>query len=83
MPRIARLLALAWKWERMVLRGDVKDYAEIASRHGLSRARVVPDLQEATLSGEQVASSSMRRLADLLNWDLQRRLAHKPLRHNE
>jgi len=39
-PRIARLLALAWKWEEMVRRGDVKDHAEIARRMGLTRARV-------------------------------------------
>ncbi len=39
-PRIARLLALAHKWEGMVRRGDIKNYAEIASRYGLSRARV-------------------------------------------
>ena len=39
-PRIARLLALAWKWELAVRRGEVKDYAEIARRMELSRARV-------------------------------------------
>jgi DNA invertase Pin-like site-specific DNA recombinase len=39
-PRIARLLALAHKWEGLVRRGEVKDYAEIARRMGLSRARV-------------------------------------------
>ena len=39
-PRAARLLALAHKWEGMARRGEVKDYAEIARRHGLSRARV-------------------------------------------
>ena len=39
-PRIARLLALAHKWEGMIRRGEVKDYAEIAREHGLTRARV-------------------------------------------
>ena len=38
--RIARLLALAWKWEGMVRRAEVKDYAELARRYDLSRARV-------------------------------------------
>ena len=28
-PRIARLLALAWKWEGMVRRGEVRGYVEI------------------------------------------------------
>ena len=35
-PRIARLLALAHKWEGMVRRGEVKDYAEIARRMELN-----------------------------------------------
>ena len=38
-PRIARLLALAHKWEGMVRRAET-DYASIAQRYGLSRARV-------------------------------------------
>ncbi len=37
--RIARLLALAHKWEGMVRRGET-DCAELARRHRLSRARV-------------------------------------------
>ena len=39
-PRIARLLALAHKWEGMVRRGEVEDYAEIARTSDLSPARV-------------------------------------------
>ena len=35
--RSARLLALAHKWEGMVRRGEVKDYAEIASATFLCR----------------------------------------------
>jgi hypothetical protein len=38
-PRIARLLALAHKWEGMVRRGE-KTLSEIAQQHGLSRSRV-------------------------------------------
>ncbi len=58
-PCIARLLALAHKWEGMVRRDEVKDYAEIARLMGLSRARVTqicnlvllsPDLQERLLT---------------------------------
>ena len=58
-PRIARLLALGHKWEGMVRRGEVKNYAEIATRMGLSRARVTqigylallaPDIQEKILN---------------------------------
>jgi hypothetical protein len=58
-PRIARLLALAHKWESMVRRGEVKDYAEIARLMELTRGRVAqicnftllaPDLQESILT---------------------------------
>ena len=38
-PRIARLLALAWRWEGVVRRGET-DYAQIAREHRLSRAMV-------------------------------------------
>jgi len=38
-PRLARLLALAWRWEGVVRRGET-DYAQIAREHRLSRARV-------------------------------------------
>ena len=49
-PRIARLLALAHKWEGMVRRGEVKDYAEIARLMRLSRARVTQICQLTLLS---------------------------------
>jgi hypothetical protein len=61
-PRIARLLALAHKWEGMVRRGEVESYAEIAKLMGLSRARVTqisnlallsPRLQEQILADSQ------------------------------
>ena len=38
-PRIARLLALAHKWEGMVRRGET-NCGQIARKHGLSNARV-------------------------------------------
>ena len=65
-PRVARLLALAHKWEDMVRRGEVKDYAEIAKLMGLSRARVTqicalallaPTVQDALLLDETVPQS--------------------------
>ena len=51
-PRIARLLALAHRWEGMVRRGEVKDYADIARRMGLSRARVTQICNLILLSPE-------------------------------
>ena len=64
-PRIARLLALAHKWEGMVRRGD--GYAELARRHGISKARVsqicsmvllAPRMQERLLEGYQDHATS-------------------------
>ena len=76
-PRIARLLALAWKWEGMVRRGEVKDYAEIARLMGLTRMRasqilgmslLAPDIQERILLASPVPrarSLPEHRLRDL------------------
>jgi hypothetical protein len=57
-PRIARLMALAHHFERLVVTGVVKDYAELARLGMVSRARIsqimnllllAPDIQEAIL----------------------------------
>jgi len=54
-PRLARLMALAIRFERLVRRGEVEDFAEIASLGHVTRARVskivnllnlAPDIQE-------------------------------------
>ena len=85
-PRIARLLALAHKWEGMVRRGEVKNYAEIARLMALSRARVTqicrlcflaPELQESIL--EKPPALALRRLRSLTSdalWIEQRRLLY-------
>jgi len=70
-PRVARLLALAHKWEGMVRRGEVNGYAEIARRMRLTRARVTqicdlvllaPGIQDRILSPEAEATLSPRHL---------------------
>ena len=57
-PRVARLLALAHRLERLLRTGAVRDYAALARLGHVSRARVsqvmnllnlAPDLQEAVL----------------------------------
>jgi hypothetical protein len=57
-PRVARLMALAIKFEGMIREGVVKDYAELARLGRVSRARIsqimsllnlAPDVQEAVL----------------------------------
>jgi hypothetical protein len=57
-PKVARLMALAIKFDGMLARGEVKDYAELARLGHVTRARVTqimnllnlaPDIQEAIL----------------------------------
>lgn len=54
-PRIARLMALAIRFEQLISTGEVKDYAELARLGNVSRARITqimnlrllaPDIQE-------------------------------------
>ncbi len=60
-PRITRLMALAIKFQDMIDRGEVKDYADLARLGLVTRARVTqimnllnlaPDLQLESLSKE-------------------------------
>ena len=57
-PRVARLMALAIRFERLVRDGEIADYADIARLGHISRARVTqimnllnlaPDIQEVIL----------------------------------
>ena len=57
-PRVARLLALAWRMDRLVREGQVADYAALAALGHVSRARIsqimkllllAADIQEAIL----------------------------------
>jgi hypothetical protein len=57
-PRISRLMALAIRFDDLLARGEVRDYAEIARLGHVTRARVTqimnllnlaPDIQEAIL----------------------------------
>lgn len=60
-PRIARLMALAIKFQGMVDKGEVRDYADLARLGMVTRARLTqimnltllaPDIQEQILGGE-------------------------------
>lgn len=89
-PRIAKLMALAIRFEDLVRSGEVADYAEIAQLGQVTRARVsqivnllnlAPDIQEAILfhapvAGEREAVSerAVRAIAAEPDWDCQRAL---------
>jgi hypothetical protein len=81
-PRIARLLALAHKWEGMVRRGET-DYAELARRHGLSSARVsqvcsltllAPEIEESVVLSSSLSRQCLAAMAARPLWREQRRL---------
>ena len=88
-PRIARLMALALRFERLVRSGDVRDYAELARLGQVSRARITqimsllhlaPDLQEEILflprvhgGRDRIYLHELQALTALLDWQEQRR----------
>ena len=87
-PRVARLLALAHHLEEQVRSGAVKDYAELASILGVTRARITqilnllllaPDIQEeifllppVSKGRAPVAEHNLRRVAVEADWTKQR-----------
>ena len=82
LPRIARLMALALRFEEMLRRGEVRDHAQIARLGHVSRARITqimnllnlaPDIQEALLFLEP-----MRIWRDTLSERLCRDMVREP-----
>ena len=92
-PRIAKLMALAIRFEGLIADGTVSDYSELAELAQVSRARVTqimnllllaPDIQEKLLLMEPVRDGrdtlilmEMQRMALEVNWERQRRMWQK------
>ena len=84
LPRITRLMALAIKFQDMVDRGEVRDYADIARLGYVTRARITqimnllhlaPEVQEEILFLKSAPSErSLRPLTVQPFWDQQIRL---------
>lgn len=82
LPRITRLLPLAHRWNHLIDKGVVADYAEIAAMMGLSRARITqimdllylaPEIQECILTRPDEAIQTLperavRRITRLPLW---------------
>ena len=87
-PRVARLMALALRFEDYVRAGQVRDYAELAALGHVTRARMsqimnlvclAPDIQEAllflphTLRGrDSIILRDLQSIASTLSWRRQR-----------
>jgi hypothetical protein len=88
-PRIARLLALAIRFEGLLRNKTMRDYAELARLGRVTRARVTqimklrylaPDIQEQILFLPNIQGLNERNLRPVVNridWDEQRRLFRK------
>ena len=82
-PRITRLMALAIKFQAMVERREVRDYADLARLGYVTRARLTqimnllllaPDLQEQLLfSATMVEERRLRNVVKLVEWRDQRK----------
>jgi hypothetical protein len=82
--RIARMLALAHRFEGLVRSGVVRDYAELARIGHVTRARMTQimnllnlaaDIQEYLLwlpAGEAIPERDLRQIAAEVRWDRQR-----------
>ncbi len=86
-PRLARLLALAIKFQAMVERGEVRDYADLARLGYVTRARLTqimnlrylaPDVQEEILmlppTALQIFERGLRPVVSEVLWEAQRRV---------
>jgi hypothetical protein len=85
-PRIARLMALAIRFEGLVKDGTVRDYADLARRGHVTRARMTqimkllhlaPDIQEQILFLPPIEGLNERNLRSIVrqtNWTEQRRM---------
>lgn len=85
-PRVTRLMALAIKFQDMIDRGEVRDFADIARLGYVTRARMTqimnllllaPDLQERLLSATSETLSKERTLRNVVripDWPEQRKL---------
>ena len=84
-PRITRLMALAIKFQGMVDRGEVRDYADLARLGYVTRARLTqilnlslraPGLQEEirfASDGVGIPERLLRQIVIVIDWGEQRR----------
>jgi hypothetical protein len=90
MPRVARLLALAHRFDGLVRSGAVRDYAELARLGRVTRARIsqlmnllnlAPSIQEEILflprterGRDAIILADLQPIASVRSWTKQRRM---------
>jgi hypothetical protein len=89
-PRVAKLLALAHRFEELLRRGEVADYSELARLGRVTRARIsqimsllslAPDLQEQILflprterGRDPIQMRHLLPVTQMADWKIQRQL---------
>ena len=89
-PRVAKLMALALRFEQLVVDGAVADYAELSRLGHVTRARMTqimnllhlaPDIQEELLflplvteGNDPIHEKMLRPIAAEVDWERQRRM---------
>lgn len=89
-PRVARLMALAIRFDRLIAEGAIADQAELARIGHVTRARVTqicnllhlaPDIQEQILflplvteGRDRISERDLRPIAAEIRWDRQREM---------
>jgi len=89
-PRVTRLMALAIKFDGMIQRGEVHDFADLARLGYVTRARITqimnlltlaPDIQEAILSlplttsgRDPIREHNLRPITAIPSWNRQRKM---------
>jgi hypothetical protein len=85
-PRIARLMVLAIRFDQLLRNGMIRDYAELARLGRVTRARITqimklldlaPDIQEQILFLPPLKGLNERNLRSIvskIDWDEQRRM---------
>jgi hypothetical protein len=88
-PRIARLMALAIRFEGLMREGTIRDNAELARRGHVTRARITqimkllnlaPDIQEQILflpPIEGLNERNLRQIVNRIDWNEQRVMFQK------
>jgi len=89
-PRVARLMALAIRFDRLIAEGAIADQTELARIGHVTRARVTqicnllhlaPDIQEqilflplVTKGRDRISERDLRPIAAEIRWDRQRQM---------
>ena len=89
-PRVSRLLALAIRFQDMLARGEVQDFADLARLGYVTRARITqimdltllaPDIQEeilflprTTAGRDPLKEKAVRAIAAVHHWHRQRKM---------